>query len=651
MNFIKYISIGTILLTTLATNVFAKSAEELFELSLEELMQVDVQSVSKRDENILESPSAISIMTKQEIELLRCDKLSQCLEFGTGLSSINSEGNIFYTTTIRGNTQINYNTNTLFLINGVPVYNSYHGSFNIDTIPVSAVERIEILKGSNSVLYGTNAINGAINIITKVVDGDELMFSARYGSFETSNMEASFSKAFEDGSIQLFTQRYDTDAQEFKIVDEHGNTRDFNQATTIQNINMLLKIDDFDIYGQYFERKLDNYKTRGFVSSTGLDAKEENFEQTWMGYVTYRYNLNSDFEIKLKTTYNDWELKKDRYNGHWDYSSYWWYNELELHMFEDGENANILGASYDIGKGRRYKSDKSDYDIGHSNKTTKNVSVYDNGNYYLVDYLNFVYGIRYSESTYYSQEESKDIDNDNTSVRFGLVYTLDTDVYLKALYGESYRVPTYFEKEVGSLTTSPSSGDIVDNPELTPEESKSYDLILSHQYNELLYSIDLFYTEIDDKINRVDIGGGVLQNQNIGDISMYGLEIDAKFRVSDSGHGFANYAYTKSNDEAVKFIYEHMFTLGYAHSFNKANELDLSTKILSSWGEADSYMLLNMAYVRHVQSIKNLDIEFIGRNLLDDEIDLPEIGRDKEAAPIVPSDHRISFYMGIRYSF
>ena len=170
MNINKYFLIKLILIITIFNaSIFAASDDDLFSMSLEDLMQVDVQSVSKKEESILSSPSAINVMTKKEIELLRCDKLSECLEFATGISSVNGEGNIFATSTIRGNTQVNYNTNTLFLVNGVPVYNSYHGSFNIDTIPVYSVERIEILKGSNSVLYGTNAINGAININSRLL--------------------------------------------------------------------------------------------------------------------------------------------------------------------------------------------------------------------------------------------------------------------------------------------------------------------------------------------------------------------------------------------------------------------------------------------------------------------------------------------------
>jgi hypothetical protein len=62
-------------------------------------------------------------------------------------------------------------------------------------------------------------------------------------------------------------------------------------------------------------------------------------------------------------------------------------------------------------------------------------------------------------------------------------------------------------------------------------------------------------------------------------------------------------------------------------------------------------MLLNMAYVYHVQNIKNLDIEIIGRNLLDQEIDLPEIARDNNAVETIPSNYETSLHVGLKYSF
>jgi len=105
-----------ILISFLSSIAYAElSTDDLFELSLDELLNVKVTSASKKDQSLLDASSATEIITKKELELLKCNRLSECLKFATGLSSVNGEGNIFQTTTIRGNTLVNYNTNTLLL--------------------------------------------------------------------------------------------------------------------------------------------------------------------------------------------------------------------------------------------------------------------------------------------------------------------------------------------------------------------------------------------------------------------------------------------------------------------------------------------------------------------------------------------------------
>ena len=77
--------------------------------------------------------------------MLNFNTLEEVLEYSVGLASVNSEASVYTTTTIRGNTLINYNTNTLLLVDGIPVFNAYHGSFDFYTVPLSSIKKIEIV--------------------------------------------------------------------------------------------------------------------------------------------------------------------------------------------------------------------------------------------------------------------------------------------------------------------------------------------------------------------------------------------------------------------------------------------------------------------------------------------------------------------------
>jgi len=622
------------------------NTDELFEMSLDELLNVKVTSAGKKKQTLLTSVSAIEIITKDELEALKCNRLSECLEFATGISNVNGEGNVFFTSTIRGNTLVNYNTNTLLLVDGIPILNPYHGSFNLDMMPLSSIERVEIVKGANSVLYGSNAINGVINVIT-IDDNDEVMGRVRYGSYDTLHLEARALVNYNNGSLKLFADRTTSKEERFKIRDENGETRDFAQGYETDSLIAKADYKKAWMHLQFYDRHLDNYKTRGFTVA-GEDAKEKNSEKDYLLALGYDQDISRDFNLKMKTSYHDWELEKSRYNGQWDYSSWSWFNEVELHMFEDAKSNNIFGLSYELASARRYKSENSSYDIGANNEKTQNYSIYDNGTYAFDETWSLVYGGRYFFSTYYDATQMKDIENDNLSLRGGLLYAIKQNMSIKMLYAQAYRVPSYFEKEVNSAK-------VQGNADLYPEESESFDLILVHQLKHFNYTADLFYTKIKDKISRVDIGGGIKQNQNSGNVDYYGLELNTKFRVDDTLWGFAGYSYTQSlnedNIQQEKFVYDNMMTLGVTKNIFAKLNVNTAIKYLDSWGNAPSYVLMNLSADYELPVVKDLQIEVIANNIFNESIDLPEIARDAVEVQSIAKDYSTRFYVGLRYEF
>lgn len=236
-----------------------------FDLPIDELLKIKVITTNKSDEYLTETPATINILTEKEIELLNFNSLKEILEYA-GLSSINGEGNFFTTTTIRGNTLVNYNTNTLLLIDGVPLTNPYHGSFDLQAIPVSSIKRLEIVKGSNSVLYGSNAINGVINVITKSSADEKLKASGKvnYGSFNTIYLGTAISKTTNDFQFNIFTDILSSSGEELSYNDELGNTLSFNKKYKGLSLVSNLKYKDLKLHIQYYNRAEPIVRTREF---------------------------------------------------------------------------------------------------------------------------------------------------------------------------------------------------------------------------------------------------------------------------------------------------------------------------------------------------------------------------------------------------
>jgi iron complex outermembrane receptor protein len=153
-------------------NKFGLSADEM----LEYFLNKDVVAASKKSEKSMESPLSTTVISKEEIERSGAYNIPEALRLAPGvIVREKTPGN--YDVHIRGNDNIpsnnillySENMLTLVMIDNRPVYNYSFGGTFWETLPieVSDVERIEIIRGPSSALYGPNAVSGAINIITK----------------------------------------------------------------------------------------------------------------------------------------------------------------------------------------------------------------------------------------------------------------------------------------------------------------------------------------------------------------------------------------------------------------------------------------------------------------------------------------------------
>jgi outer membrane receptor for ferrienterochelin and colicins len=122
-----------------------------------------VVTASKRRQSIQESPTSVGVMTSHDLAQKNEIYLDKVLENASGVNFIGSQVNI------RGSSGYNYGAGTrvLMLIDGVPILPGDSGDLKWDMVPTTQVERVEIIKGAGSALYGSSAMGGVINIITK----------------------------------------------------------------------------------------------------------------------------------------------------------------------------------------------------------------------------------------------------------------------------------------------------------------------------------------------------------------------------------------------------------------------------------------------------------------------------------------------------
>jgi len=169
---------------TQAQPVSDTALNSLFELDLEALMNLDIYSVSKKVESLFDAPLSASVLTREEILNSGATSIPEALRLVPGvIVREKTTGN--YDVHIRGNDDVlgakllySENTMSLVMIDNRIVYSSFQGGTFWETLPIGLIdiERIEVVRGPSSALYGPNAVMGVIHIIT--VDGGDKKFSA-----------------------------------------------------------------------------------------------------------------------------------------------------------------------------------------------------------------------------------------------------------------------------------------------------------------------------------------------------------------------------------------------------------------------------------------------------------------------------------------
>jgi len=195
--------VGTLMLM-MQPVVAQEQQKPLDNLSLEELLNVEISTASKSSEKIQDAPGIITVVSHQEIEAFGANSLVDVLDRVTSFYML---GTFFLPenmVSIRGDNTSQFNTRVLVLLNGRPVRESLQGGHNspiYTMMPLSRIERLEIIRGPGSSLYGTNAYTGVINIITKTANSQGIDLEAKYGSFNRVQGTASGGVAI--GGIEI----------------------------------------------------------------------------------------------------------------------------------------------------------------------------------------------------------------------------------------------------------------------------------------------------------------------------------------------------------------------------------------------------------------------------------------------------------------
>ncbi len=409
---------------------------------------------------------------------------------------------------------------TLLLVDGMKMDDVQTGHHTLNMIlPLYLIERIEIIKGPAARIFGQNAFNGAINIVTKDVIGeigkaDFRVNEISYGSFEQKNISA---------STKIITSKVKT------LISYSGNRSDgYRHNTDFKKNNYFVKSSiksngfPVDIIASFTENK---FGANGFYASP---SATEQYEETQASLIGLSTSIKSEKFIISPKLY--WRRGQDEYIYIRDNPSV--YRNLHKTNKVSAElsgsyfsNLGVTGFGIDLST-----VNISSNNLGEHDRNT--VSAYIDHTFKLFDEKLVVSpGISASYFSDMSFHSFPGID---------LGYNLNSSFKLYSNIGKTYRIPTYTDLYYSDRTT-------VGNENLNPESAISTELGFKYDTSNLKITGALFSREAKNIIDYVKENENDLWSAvNIGSLKTTGFELD--FRYNFKNQNYFNLGYTNIKD-------------------------------------------------------------------------------------------------------
>jgi iron complex outermembrane receptor protein len=315
---------------------FALAAEEadgdLTELSLEELMNIEVYSVSKRGQALTDAPAAIYVLTQEDIHRSGATSIPEVLRFVPGLEVAHIDANTWAITSRGFNDR--FANKLLVLIDGRSVYTPLFAGvyWDVPDVLLDDIDRIEVIRGPGGTLWGANAVNGVINIITKSASETQgMLLSVGGGTEERAFSQARFGgKIGEKADYRIYGKYYDR--QNFDSPD--GGAADDDWNTGRGGFRIDSKPSDKDelmLTGDFYTGERDNGQVEPQLAPPYATSFQSETDVNG-GHMLARWtrDISDDVSFNLQAYYDRTERDDQQFKEDRDTIDVEWQNDIHL---------------------------------------------------------------------------------------------------------------------------------------------------------------------------------------------------------------------------------------------------------------------------------------------------------------------------------
>ena len=542
------------------TSADTKEKETGIEINIiGELLNEPVFSPFRQEGTVKDSTRPIYVITGEEMEAQGARTVREAIKFLPGIlgdGTVGTEVNALSGQLIRGS-----NTGqVLILLDGRPINNAGSGGFDLSEFTTNNIQRIEVLPGGGSTLYGSDAIGGVINIITRRPT-EKITTEAKVNIGAYGLNQQSIQNSGKKGDISWVVGYNRTQAENnypFSIPEANFSGTRKNNDALYNNFNLKLEADlgkrntlsfstlylnkeqgtpggvsiPFPVNGQGFFNSLTD-KNRKYTDQVLTDltwnSKLGGGDNSLLTARIYGDFLNTRFDPSgSSSSPSRFETNQTSYGIQTTHSWNFAKNQSLVYGF-DYRTVNVRNTSFS------YSTNKEtlnyDNDINQGALFTKYEVV-------LIPNLTVNVGLR--------QDFSSLVNGSVTSPSVGTKYAVSDSTTLRANYIQNFRVPTI----ANLFNVNPSN---IGNPELKPERGDSFDIGIDQKLGNIgLARLTFFKNNVSDTIAFKRLTPPVNSNtgtwENIGLVETTGIEATLNLQVAKNIYTFVNYT---ANDPRI----------------------------------------------------------------------------------------------------
>ncbi len=516
---------------------------------LSSLLDTKVGAASRYLQTIKEAPAAVTIITAEEIRRHGFRTLAEALNSISGFF-VTDDRNYVYLGVRGFGRPSDYTNRVVVQINGHTLNEPVYGSAPLGTdlaLDLGAVERIEVVKGPGSALYGAGAMFAVVNLVMrKGRDADGLRVSAEAGSPGYVRGAAAWGKDL-GGGVDAFLS-----VQGNSISGENPYFKEFDTPETNRGVAKGLDWDhNYGFFGSLASggltvQAMTTFREKAFPTAAwGVlfnDGRAKTRDERVFLDLEWTAKLNPAMTLNLRAGYDDYS-----YKGGYPYEvmsfdssrGKAWLGEARFQWDLSSNNRLVAGMLYQDNFRADYRVWDPGNEIFYGDFPFRLRSIFIHDEFEAARNLSFVVGLRHDSYSSFGA---------STTPRVAVIWHASRSSTFKLLYGEAFRKPTIYEAYGEDPSTFFRS-----NPGIRPEKIRTAEAVWEHSWgHRLTSSVSLYRYGLRDLIDqRTNPADGWVEYVNLGRVVAFGMDADVRARPAPGLEIYAGYTFQNAEDSGT----------------------------------------------------------------------------------------------------